>query len=153
MIADDRFEGIMLRYNAAHPGAESEVFPYLDPAATHPGVIAFTATRWGTLLKPELSPAEKTPSATDCYRFVLSNPHVDVSLAGPKNGTELDSALAALDLGPLAADEHAWLRRVGESVHARAVSRSPITLIDKITTFFKRPAPAPSLMPRGSSKS
>jgi aryl-alcohol dehydrogenase-like predicted oxidoreductase len=107
---------IMLRYNAAHPGAEKDVFPLLP--VPRPGVVAYTATRWGQLLNPRLVPqGEPTPRASDCYRFALSNPNVDLVLCGPKNGAELDEAMAALDRGPLDASEMAWMRRVGAAVH------------------------------------
>jgi predicted aldo/keto reductase-like oxidoreductase len=53
------------------------------------------------------------PRASYCYRFALSHPLVNLVLAGPKNGAELDEALAALDRGPTDADELAWMRRVG----------------------------------------
>ena len=38
----------MIRYNAAHPGAEQDVFPHL--AARQPAVVAYTATSWRKLL-------------------------------------------------------------------------------------------------------
>ena len=41
---------LMVRYNAAHRGAESEVFAALG--ANRQAIIAYTATRWGLLLKP-----------------------------------------------------------------------------------------------------
>lgn len=137
MIADERFEAIMVRYNAAHVGAEREVFPVLDSAGERPGVLAFTATRWGSLLDPGFTPeGDRTPTATDCYRFVLSHPDVNVSLCGPKDGQELDGALAALDKGPLDAEEMAWMRRVGAAVHERRPGRGPINTLDKVTNFF-----------------
>ena len=40
----------MIRYNAAHRGAEREVFPVTD--AIGMPVIAYTALRWGALLRP-----------------------------------------------------------------------------------------------------
>ncbi len=113
-IADPQYGAIMVRYNAAHRGAESEVFPHL--AQPRPGVVAYTATRWGTLLDPTLLGGERVPRGSDCYRFALSRPEVDVVLAGPKNGAELDEALVALDRGPLDADERAWLERCGNAV-------------------------------------
>jgi aryl-alcohol dehydrogenase-like predicted oxidoreductase len=125
MVAAERalgakpFEAIMVRYNAAHPGAEQDVFLHLGKlgGTPRPGVLAFTATRWGTLLNPKLTPpGEKTPTASDCYRFGLSSPFVDVSLAGPKDGAELEAVFEALDKGPLSADEEAWMRRVGKVV-------------------------------------
>ncbi len=39
----------MIRYNAAHPGAERDIFPHL--ARRQPAVVAYTATSWRKLLK------------------------------------------------------------------------------------------------------
>lgn len=135
-IADPSIDGLMLRYNAAHPGAEREVFPYLEQR--RPGTVAFTATRWGTLIDPQLTPAgERTPRPSDCYRFALTNPNVDVCLAGPKDAEQLDEALRTIDRGPMDADELAWMRRVGASVReATKVRRrfSPVELLDRLVT-------------------
>ncbi len=126
-------DGVMVRYNAAHPGAEVDVFPHLP--ACRPGVIAFTATRWGSLLKPSLVPAgEPVPRASDCYRFVLSHPSVHSSLAGPRDAAELDEAMAALDRGPLSAEEAAWMRRVGAGVRSAAGSHRVIGWLDRART-------------------
>lgn len=122
-IRDGVFDLLMMRYNAAHRGAESEIFPHL-PAAGGPGVLAYTATRWGQLLDPRrIPPGEKVPRASDCYRFALSNPSVHVCLCGPKDAGQMDEALAALERGPLSAEEDAWLRRVGDAVHGKARPR------------------------------
>ena len=131
---DPRFGALMIRYNAAHPGAEQEVFPYLDEA--RPGTVAFTATRWGTLLDPRLTPAgEATPRASDCYRFGMTQPKIDVCLAGPKDAAQLDEALVALDRGPLDDDEMAWIRRVGSAVRAATANRAGlVTRLDRLTT-------------------
>jgi len=116
-IADPTWGGIMVRYNAAHRGAEAEVFPHLG--GDRPGVVAYTATRWGALVDRSVVPAgEPLPRASDCYRFALSRPEVDVVLSGPSDGAELDEAMAALDRGPLSDDELAWMRRVGDGVRA-----------------------------------
>jgi aryl-alcohol dehydrogenase-like predicted oxidoreductase len=105
----------MLRYNAAHPGAEREVFPHL--AARKPAVVAYTATDWRRLLKRPHGWKDPVPTAGDCYRFCLSNPHVDVVLCGPANVQQLDENLRALERGPLAVDEMAWMRAFGAKVH------------------------------------
>ena len=119
LIADPACDAIMVRYNAAHRGAESEVFPHVVAAPRPPGVVAYTATRWGALLdRAVVPPGEPVPRASDCYRFALTRNEVDVVIAGPKNGAELDEAMAALDRGPLTADELAWMRRVGDGVRA-----------------------------------
>ncbi len=110
------FDIIMVRYNAAHTGAETEVFPHL-PAQNRPGVICYTATRWGTLLKSV--PGEKTPIASDCYRFCLQEPSVDICLSGPKNRNEMEETLRVLQSPPMTADELAWMRRIGANVYSR----------------------------------
>src|SRR4030042_640396 len=74
------------RHNAAHRGAEIDIFPYLaEDTGKRPGTVAFTATRWGQLLKAKKMPAgEKPPPAADCYRFFLSHPGVDVCMSGAR---------------------------------------------------------------------
>jgi aryl-alcohol dehydrogenase-like predicted oxidoreductase len=151
MIADGRYDVLMVRYNAAHPGPEREVFPHVRDVANAPGVVAFTATRWATLVSPRYTPSgERTPSAGDCYRFALSNPAVDVCLSGPRDGVELDEALAAIERGPLGDDEMAWMRRVGAHVRA-ATKRQPrggvMALLDRIATWAGSCSNAPRLPP------
>ncbi|MBN1533143.1 MAG: aldo/keto reductase [Spirochaetes bacterium] len=107
----------MVRYNAAHPGAEHDVFPHLA-AADRPGITIYTATSWRKLLKRKKMPAGEEPlSAADCYRFVLSDPHVDLCLMGPSSEEEMEGGLKALDLGPLSDQEMARIRRIGAHVH------------------------------------
>lgn len=118
--ADPRFSILHLRYNAAHTGAESDVFPRL-PAGDRPGTVAYTATRWGSLLKPGRMPAGAAPlRGRDAYRFVLSNPNLDVCMTGPRNDAELDEALAALDEGPLSPEEDSRIRAIGRFVRAHS---------------------------------
>jgi len=120
LAASGDFDIVHLRYNAAHPGAEREVFPGL-PAENRPGVVAFTGTSWGQMLNPKYTPAgERTPTAGDCYRFVLSHPAVDVCATGPASADHVEQAIAARELGPMSADELAWMTRVGAEVRRRA---------------------------------
>ncbi len=123
-------DSIMVRYNAAHPGAERDVWPFVeraantDPSGRRPGVVTFTATRWGTLLDRRLLPPnEPAPRASDCYRFALTSPFVNVTLAGPKDARELDEAIATIERGPMNAEELAWMRRVG--AHVREATAKP----------------------------
>lgn len=120
------FDIVHFRYNAAHPGAEKDIFPQL-PAVNRPGLVAFTATSWGQLLGKSGLPGifmgshplpkdEPAPTATDCYRYVLSRPEVDVCMTGPSNAVRMEVALEALRRGPMSEDELAWMRRVGRAV-------------------------------------
>lgn len=67
----------------------------------------------GARCSPRISCRRKSarPPPPTANRFVLFNPDVSVSLTGPKDGAELDQALAALDRGPMDAEEIAWMRR------------------------------------------
>jgi aryl-alcohol dehydrogenase-like predicted oxidoreductase len=118
-LASDPDIGIVhVRYNAAHPGAERDVFPLLSAHANPPGVVAFTATSWRQLMNPKrVPPGERVPTATDCYRFVLSNPAVDICMTGPASEAQAEEALKAIDLGPMSEDELKWMRRVGDHIH------------------------------------
>lgn len=112
------FDILMFRYNAAHRGAESEIFPHLDEGTERPGVTCYTATRWGKLLDPRKMPSGERPlTAAECYRFVLSNPKVDLCMTGPRNAAQLEAACAALAAGPLDEDEMERVRRIGDHVH------------------------------------
>ena len=124
---DLRVQVLMIRYNAAHRGAETEAFPYLErPGETRAGVVCYTATRWGTLIDPKNTPAGlRTPTAVDCYRFVLSNPAVDVCLTGPATADQMEANLKALELGPLSGEEMEWMRKVGDNVHKLTARGSP----------------------------
>lgn len=115
LAADSILDLLMIRYNAAHPGAEQEIFPRL--ANRRPAVVAYTATAWGKLLRAPRGWKGRVPTAGDCYRFCLSSPFVDVVLAGPRNAAELRENLSALDKGPLSDEETAFLREFGRAVH------------------------------------
>jgi aryl-alcohol dehydrogenase-like predicted oxidoreductase len=106
---------LMVRYNAAHPGAEIEIFPRL--ARRRPAVVAYTATAWRRLLRAPRGWKGKVPTAGDCYRFCLASPHVDVVLTGPRNAGELRENLAAVDRGPLSPEEMEGIRAFGRAVH------------------------------------
>lgn len=117
LAADPRFDILHIRYNAAHAGAEKDVFPSM-PSGPRPGTVAYTATSWGQLLDPKRAPKGESPlHASDCYRFVLSNPDFNVCMTGPANAAQMREALEVLDAGPLSADEMTRVRRVGAHVH------------------------------------
>ncbi len=106
---------LMIRYNAAHPGAEQDVFPHL--AKRRPAIVAYTATAWRGLLKAPRGWKGRVATAGDCYRFCLTSPHVDVALAGPRTAGELREDLAAVEKGPLSPEEMAFMREFGRAVH------------------------------------
>ncbi len=116
MSALETFDVFHVRYNAAHRGAETEVFPHLQGQ----GVVSYTATRWGHLLQARrMPPGEPPPSSRDCYRFALSHRSVDVCMCGPRNMAQMQAALTVLESSPMDAAELERMRVIGDHVHAR----------------------------------
>jgi aryl-alcohol dehydrogenase-like predicted oxidoreductase len=117
LCAEGAIDVIMMRYNAAHRGAEQDIFPYL--AKYNPGVISYTATRWSYLLRrPKSWPRdERIPTPGMCYRFVLTNPNVHICLTSPHNLKELEENIASLKDGPLSQEDMEFMRKFGDVVH------------------------------------
>jgi aryl-alcohol dehydrogenase-like predicted oxidoreductase len=115
LAQDSPLDLLMVRYNAAHPGAEQDIFPHIE--ATRTATVAYTATRWRKLLKRPRAWTGRVPTAADCYRFCLSNDAVDIVLCGPKTEDQLLANLEGLAKGPMQDDEMAWMREFGRVVH------------------------------------
>jgi predicted aldo/keto reductase-like oxidoreductase len=111
------FDIFHFRYNAAHRGAEVDIFP-LIPEDIKPGMVSFTATRWKQLLNPKKMPeGEKPLTAVECYRFVLSNPHVDVCMMGARDRQQMSENLTTLEKGPLSKEEMERVRKIGDYLY------------------------------------
>jgi aryl-alcohol dehydrogenase-like predicted oxidoreductase len=115
------FDLFHIRYNAVHRGAETETFPFIEgPAEDRPGIVCFTATDWGKLLKAKKMPAGEAPlTAADCYRFALSHPAVDVCMMGARSLDQMRQNLAVLERGPLNETEIARVRRIGAHLYGK----------------------------------
>ncbi|MEJ2101546.1 MAG: aldo/keto reductase [Desulfobacterales bacterium] len=112
LAGDSPLDVLMVRYNAAHTGAEQDIFPHL--AKRKPAIIAYTATRWRGLLKRPRDWSGPVMTAVDCYRFCLSNPHVDIVQQLQENLSELR------DKGPLSEEENGWIRNYGQIVYKKS---------------------------------
>ena len=115
LVEDSILDLLMIRYNAAHPGAEQDIFPRLT--RRRPATIAYTATAWRRLLRAPRGWNGRVPTAGDCYRFCLTSPHIDMALTGPRNVAELRENLAAIEKGPLSPEEMLFMREFGRAVH------------------------------------
>jgi predicted aldo/keto reductase-like oxidoreductase len=112
---------LMVRYNAAHRSAETEIFPLARRFETP--LVTFTALRWKALLKAtrEDPAGFVPPPAREWYRFVLSDPAVSVALMAPHNRAELVDNLKLLnDWREPTAAEFAALRDHGDRVRRNA---------------------------------
>ncbi len=117
LATDGDLNALMLRYNAAHRGAERDIFPHL--ARHNPGVISYTATRWTALLRrPKGWPkGARIPTAPECYRFVLSNPNVHAVWTAPRSERELREDVDAVRKGPLDDEDMKFMREFGDAVY------------------------------------
>jgi aryl-alcohol dehydrogenase-like predicted oxidoreductase len=115
LAEDSPLDLLMIRYNAAHPGAERDIFPHLEKRK--PSVVAYTATAWRKLLKAPKGWAGQTMTAGDCYRFCLSNSNVDLVLTGPASLAQLEESLSAIEKGPLSTEDLTWMREYGRLAH------------------------------------
>jgi aryl-alcohol dehydrogenase-like predicted oxidoreductase len=112
---------LMLRYNAAHRGAEKEVFPSTNPLGLP--VVVYTCLRWGALMEPTAEDPDgfQPPEAREWYRFALAHPSVAVAIAAPDGREELNHDLSLLDdwRAPSEA-EYEELRSHGDRVYRNA---------------------------------
>jgi aryl-alcohol dehydrogenase-like predicted oxidoreductase len=115
LAADPRVDVLMHRFNMAHRKAAREVFPAAARARTP--IVAFTATRWGTLLEPRADWSGPPPTASDCYRYCLAQPAVQVVLTAPRTLAELAHNLEVLQSPPLSSHEAARWQRFGDLVY------------------------------------
>ena len=94
LIESGRIDVLMHRYNVAHRGAEEQVLP----AAIEAGlpVVAFTCTRWGSLLEGHAGWDGPVPSAADCYRYVLNHPAIQLAMMSPASPAQLEENLLVL---------------------------------------------------------
>ena len=117
LAAEGALDVLMIRYNAAHRGAEQDIFPHLKPY--DPGVVGYTATRWRYLIRrPKDYPKdEPIPTAGMTYRFVLSNPGVHACLTAPSNLKQFEENLTEVRKGPLSEEEMAFMKRFGDMIY------------------------------------
>lgn len=119
VAASGEVDLLMIRYNAAHRGAEKDIFPTTD--RMNIPTIAYTCLRWGALIRPVEGDREEVPTAPDCYRYVLSNPSVSVAIMAPDNREELIEDLSLLeDWRALTEDELLRFNSWGDRVRATA---------------------------------
>ena len=117
VLDENHLDLLMIRYNAAHRGAEEIIFPATEGSKTP--VVAFTALRWKDLLKktPEDPINFTLPPVKEWYRFSLSHPAVSIVLSAPDNRNELLKNLEHLaDWRLPTAKESKLLREHGDRV-------------------------------------
>jgi len=115
LAGDPRVDVLMHRFNIAHRKSAHKVFPAAAKARTP--IVAFTATRWGTLLEPYADWPGPPPTASDCYRYCLAQPSVHVVLTAPRSLAEMEQNLDVLELPPMSKQKCSQWQRFGDLVY------------------------------------
>ena len=108
----DLLDVSFIRYNAAHPGARHDLFPFVRPARACPvfnfkSVMArVTEEQFAALNLPA---GYWLPSAEDYYRFVLTRPEIDGILCSPQSAEEVKGMVRALDRGGISPAEEEYM--------------------------------------------
>lgn len=117
-----------IRYNPAHPGSVNDLFPRLLPGP-RPLLYNFRSVlepvsreRWREL---GLDEDHWIPEPPDYYRFALSRPEMSGILGSLNSPGELDALAAALDQGPLQAEEEDYLVSLAALAAGRARLAEP----------------------------
>ncbi len=115
LLEDGRIDVLMHRLNMAHRRA----FDVVLPTAVAQGipVVAFTATRWRTLLRGHPNWTGPVPTASDCYRYCLTAPAVEVVLSAPTTSIQATENLAVLRGEALDKDAVATWEAYGDLVY------------------------------------
>lgn len=107
LIHQNQLDVLMLRYNMAHRKIEQDVLPLAQSVGLP--IVAFTCTRWGTLLKGHPQWQSAPPTAADCYRYALHHPAVQIALTAPATPDQLQQNLSVLQTPDLTeADRQHW---------------------------------------------
>jgi predicted aldo/keto reductase-like oxidoreductase len=109
------FDLLMHRYNMAHRKAERDVLPAAQNAGIP--VIAFTCTRWGSLLKGHPNWQEKIAQAADCYRYAIQQKAIRLALTSPQTLIQLNENLKVLKDSGMSEAEKAFWQSYGDLIY------------------------------------
>ena len=104
---------VMIRHSAAHPGIERDLLPVARARGT--AIVTFSALCYGRLLS-----GPGAPSASECYRYSLSQPGVVACISAPRRHRELVANLDVLRESRLSPERIEALRVHGLGVRAES---------------------------------
>lgn len=115
LIQSQACDILMHRYNMAHRKAEEDVFPAAMQVKIP--IVAFTCTRWGSLLKGHPLWQHQPPTAADCYRYALHNQAVSLALSAPQSLQQLTENLSVLNAPSLVPTEITHWQKYGDLIY------------------------------------
>lgn len=111
----EQWDVVMVRHNAAHRGAEKQIFPMAQEHQT--GLLTFNNLIYGRILKPPFEGVSGPPQAIDCYRYSLSQPGVSACFSAPTTLEQLHHNLRILEDPVLSSDARSALQNWGDRVY------------------------------------
>lgn len=116
------------RYNALHPGARDDLYPYLHPQRTtlnynFKNVMSHVPKE--RLYQFGFTDSHWLPEASDSYRFALTPTEVDGLLCSPANPAQFKELVEALAKGPLGTEEEKymlWLSSLSQTIGLQRLS-------------------------------
>ncbi|HLI75595.1 MAG TPA: hypothetical protein VKV02_01520, partial [Acidobacteriaceae bacterium] len=97
-----------IRYNSAHPGARTDIFPLLT--APRRSLLFNFKSMLGLLsARAALGEHAAALAPTDAYRFVLSTPYVDGALLSPQSPQEVRDLVRMTEQEPFTPAEQEYL--------------------------------------------
>ena len=126
IVERDNIDIAFVRYNPAHPGARTDLFPHVKPRGDGRRCLLYNFTNtYGHLADHEYAPLGVPddlwrPHPTDYYRFALSEPALDGILCAPATPGQVRDLADALAKGPLDDEDRQYLLSLGELLRGRA---------------------------------
>lgn len=118
-----------IRYNAAHPGARQDLFPFLTGG---PETLVYNFKSIMGYVDPVYFPQldfedyHWQPKVTDHYRFILTRPEMDGILCALTEAHMVRDLADAMAEGPLDEEEEAFLIQLARTARERASSIVPV---------------------------
>jgi hypothetical protein len=112
-----------IRFNSAHLGARTDLFPYLRPTRTG---LVFNFKSVIPRMSKEMCAGLRLPTnhwlpdACDYYRFVLSRPELDGVLCSPMDAAEVQGIVAATERGPLSKGDEEYMISLSDLARTRS---------------------------------
>lgn len=106
------FDALMLRYSMSHKVAAESVSLPIALGHNIP-VLAFTTTRWNRLQSdpaPGATTTDSLPTTSDCIKFALQHPAIELVLHSARDEEELDEAMLPL-FSCSSSRQSSWLPR------------------------------------------
>jgi len=130
VVNNNYFDICFVRYNPLHPGARSDLFPFMSddslvPLFNFKNTVGHIPPR--VFKKLGLADDHWAPEMTDYYKFALARPEIKGLLCSPTTPEEVEELADAMEGPPLTSEVEEYLGQLGELVREQVKSESTET--------------------------